>query len=258
MKPYFEDEFLTLFNVDCLSAMEAMSDKCFDLAICDPPFGIGESNSKFTSRIFRKSGERIVKTDNRNGASIFIPTPAYNENKSWDDSQPSQNYFDELFRVSKNQLIFGCNYLTFDQKKNSSGRIFWDKVNGTNDFSDGELIWSSLFKSVRQVEYLWNGMLQAKSIFEPRTTQGNQKLKERRIHPTQKPVELYKYFLQNHAKPGQTILDTHCGSLSSAIACSDFRHHLTAFELDADYCAAAVKRYQNHRLQQNLFAECAA
>ena len=231
--------------------LRQMPDNYIDLCICDPPYGIGEDGRKTKGRTFRKDGTARKSIDKRTGRKAVI----FNTytSKNWDSKQPDQSYFDELFRVSKNQIIWGCNYLEFKQKNISTGRIFWDKVNGSNDFSDGELAFSSLFSSVRLFAFMWNGMLQGKSAKHGRTNQGNKALCEKRIHPTQKPVALYRWLLQNYAKPNDLILDTHVGSASSLIACEIEGFKYVGFEKDTEYYEQSLKRITTHLQQKTLF-----
>lgn len=231
------------FNRDCMEAMREFPNRFFDLAISDTEYGIGESRKQGVG----KRNDFIV--DGRNGK--VTPVKTYHIAKSWDDRQPEQSYFDELFRVSKKHIIFGENYILFDQKDQSSGRIFWDKVNGDNDFSDGELIWTDIFSSVRQIEFMWNGMMQGKSLSEGRIQNGD-KRNQARIHPTQKPVLLYKWLLQNYANSGSKILDTHLGSGSSRIAAHDMGFEFWGYELDKDYFEAQEKRFKQHISQLTL------
>ena len=242
---------LAITNEDNMRLMSRYPDGYFDLAICDPPYGIGEDGSKTKGRTFRKDGSARNNLDKRTGRKSVIFNTY--KSKSWDESPPNQDYFDELFRVSKNIIIWGSNHLLFNQKKLSSGRIFWDKVNGSSDFSDGEFAWTNLFGSVRMVRFMWNGMLQGKSIIDGHLNQGNKALCEKRIHPTQKPVKLYEWLLQNYAKAGQSILDTHLGSGSIAIACHNMGFSLTACELDTEYFEAATKRIKQHQSQTRMF-----
>ena len=153
---------------------------------------------------------------------------------------PDENYFKELFRVSKKQIIWGCNY--YAKYIPHTSRIVWDKVNDGTPFSQAEIAsWSEGVK-VYMYRYMWNGMLQQ-----------DMKNKERRFHPTQKPVNLYKWLLHNYAKKGDTILDTHFGSLSIGIACHDLGFELTAIELDKDYYEAGKKRLIEHQRQLTIF-----
>jgi site-specific DNA-methyltransferase (adenine-specific) len=192
-------------HVECCDNMEFMSrfpDGFFDLAPEDPPYGIKEDGRKKKS-----GGNGEAKAKDYKG---FL---------RYDDKQPDQSYFDEVFRVSKKQMFFGENYLQFNQKRNSSGRLIWDKINGSCDFADCELAWVSFINSCRIFRFMWNGMLQGKSIKEGNVSQGNNDLKEIRIHPNQKPVALYAWILQQWAKPGYKILDANMGSQSLRIAC---------------------------------------
>ena len=213
---------MELFNADCMEAMKEMEDNEFDLAIVDPPY-------------FEEYGKEIYP-----GAEISTTGIKRNrfESKHWD--VPNQEYFDELFRVSKNQIIWGCNY--YAKYIPSVGRIIWDKKNDKSTFSKCELASHSFGLRVDQFRYTWNGMLQE-----------DMKNKETRIHPTQKPVKLYEWLLMNYAKEGDKILDTHLGSGSIAIACHNLGFDLTGYEIDQEYFQAAVKRYQQHKNQLRIF-----
>ena len=210
---------------DCMELMERYPDKYFDLAIIDPPYGIG-----------------CAKTINiKNEKRGFTGTQLH-KSKEWDISIPPSEYFIELKRISENQIIWGGNYFT-DYLLPTKGWIFWSKkdtkTQGSN-FSDGELAWTS-FKSVtRLFQYGWIGIDYCNK-------------EETKIHPTQKPVALYKWLLTNYAKPGNKILDTHMGSGSIAIACYDMGFDLTACELDPDYYRDAMERIRKHTEQQALF-----
>lgn len=214
---------LDIRNCDNMELMREFPDKHFDLAIVDPPYGIGEASGKNHSR----------------GS---ICAPKMYAIKDWDNSVPDQEYFNELFRVSKNQIIWGGNYFLNMIPVPTSCMIVWDKENGDNDFADCELAWTSFGTAVRKFSFRWAGMMQ-----------GDMKNKENRIHPTQKPVALYKWILDKYAKEGDKILDTHLGSGSIAIACHDYGFDLTACELDKEYYEAAMKRIKAHMAQQKLF-----
>jgi site-specific DNA-methyltransferase (adenine-specific) len=215
-----------LHNIDCMTYMATLPDKAFDLAIVDPPYGI-DAGEIFGGEL-RKSG---------NGAAMKTAF----EKKSWDLEIPNANYFKELFRVSKNQIVWGANYMT-EHLPPSMGWIVWDKDNGTTKFSDCELAYSSFDRALRKYKYMWNGMLQ-----------GDMKNKETRIHPTQKPVKLYEWLLTNYAEKGQKILDTHLGSGSIAIACNNLGFDLVGCELDQDYYKAACDRINQATAQVRLF-----
>jgi site-specific DNA-methyltransferase (adenine-specific) len=206
---------ITVTNEDNLELMARYPDKHFDLAIVDPPYGIN---------INMNMGLRKGKSKNH-------------ETKKWDAYTPDALYFNELFRVSKHQIIWGGNYFELPLTKSW---IFWDKIvpEGVS-FADGELAWTSFDKTLVKAVIPYSG-------FRGSDSGG-------RIHPTQKPVALYKWLLSKYATTGQTILDTHLGSGSIAIACHDMKFNLTACELDTDYYNAAMKRITDHQKQLNLF-----
>jgi site-specific DNA-methyltransferase (adenine-specific) len=215
---------IQITNEDNMLLMARYPDNYFDLAIVDPPYGIGEDG-----------GDK-----QRNFTSKKCPkgTNKHYTKKKWDNSKPNADYFIELKRVSKNQIIWGGNYFV-DYLDSSMGWIFWDKKNGESDFSDGELAYTSFNKGLRKFEWLWAGFQKQRP--------------ETRIHPTQKPVALYKWILDKYAKPNDKILDTHLGSGSIAIACHDYGFELTACELDVEYYEKAKQRILNHVAQQKLF-----
>lgn len=216
----------TIYNCDCMELMKQYPDNHFDLAIVDPPYGIDAAESFGGEQ--RKSG---------NGVAMKTAF----KKKNWDSEIPKQKYFDELKRISKNQIIWGANYMT-TYLPPSMGWIVWDKDNGTTKFSDCELAYSSFDRALRKFKYMWNGMLQE-----------NMKNKEIRIHPTQKPVKLYEWLLTNYAKQGDKILDTHLGSGSHAVACNNLGFELTACELDKDYYESSIERIKREAQQERLF-----
>lgn len=228
-------------NIDCMEFMVGLPDGAFDLAVPDVPFGLNEGKRHIT---------RTNQVKQRSGQFLYVPF--IHTVKDWDAAQPEQEYFNELFRVSKRRILFGENYLQFAQKELSSGRIFWDKLT-TGDFSDGELMWTDLFSSVRRVVFMWSGFNQGLSLETPHIQQGNKRLNEKRIHPVQKPVALYKWLFQNYAKPGQTIFDSHMGSQSSRIAAWDLGFDYYGTELDPDYYKAGCERFERHCQQPKLF-----
>lgn len=205
-------------NEDCMDLMARYDDSYFDLAIIDAPYGIN-----INVNIGRRKGNK--KSD-------------YHKFAGQDKSIPSESYFKELFRVSKNQIIWGGNYMT-DYLYPSPCWLLWDKGFSKDlSFAQYELAWSSFKTSAKKYEY------------NPRYNQYTSHL---RIHPTQKPVKLYEWLLMNYAKEGNKILDTHLGSGSIAIACHNLGYELTACELDKEYYKAAIKRIKNHKLQKRLF-----
>ena len=206
---------ITITNEDNMLLMARYPDKYFDLAIVDPPYGIGAN--KMTLGNAKKK--------------------IYRGLNDWDKTIPSKDYFNELFRVSKNQVIWGGNYMTEFLKPTSSW-FFWDKGTGDNDFADGELAWTSFGGALRKINKSWVG--------------ANAKDESKRLHPTQKPIYLYNWILKKYAKQGDKILDTHLGSGSIAIACHDYGFELIACELDKEYYHKAIKRIKNHTLQLKL------
>lgn len=212
------------YNMDCMDYLRKQPDKSFDLAVVDVPYGInqgGEAN-KTRSCMARSKDYKLFA----------------------DDKPPDAEYFAELFRVSKNQIIFGANHFISKIPIDSSCWIVWDKQNGENDFADCELAWSSFRSAVRIFRFRWQGMLQ-----------GNMKEKEMRIHPTQKPTELYRWIFKNYAKPGMRILDTHLGSGSSRIAAYDAGLDFVGCEIDKDYFDAQERRFEAYTAQQSLFID---
>jgi len=215
---------IKIYNMDCMEYMATLEDNAFDLAIVDPPYGIGEDGLKNHSR-----GKATKPT-------LYTP-------KDWDNKPPNETYFKELKRVSKNQIIWGANHFIQNiPEANSSCWIVWNKQNGENDFADCELAYTSFKNAVRMFEFRWAGMLQ-----------GDMKNKEIRIHPTQKPVKLYEWLLINYAKEGDKILDTHLGSGSSAIASYNYKFDFVGLEIDKEYFDAAVNRFNNHKAQLTMF-----
>jgi len=206
---------LDLRNCDCMDLMKEFPDKHFDLAIVDPPYGIGYDGANQTSG--SHGGRKAHKF------------------KGWDTQVPDENYFNELYRVSKNQIIWGANYMV-KYLKPSMGWIVWRKDRGEFSSSDAELAYSSFNRALR--EYTKNPLV---LVREGGT-----------IHPTQKPICLYKWLLKNYAEPGQKILDTHLGSGSIAVACHDYNFDLTASEIDKEYFDLTMKRVSNHVSQLSL------
>lgn len=215
---------IEILNIDCMEYMKTLPDNAFDLAIVDPPYGIGENGDRNASR-----GKLAVAKD-------------YKAFAGGDKEPPPPEYFVELQRVSKNQIVWGAYHFIDRIAKPSSCWIVWDKITGNSDFADSELAYTSFKTAVRNFRFQWSGMLQ-----------GDMKNKETRIHPTQKPVKLYDWLLHNYAKPGQKILDTHLGSGSSAIAAHYFGVDFVGCELDKDYFNAAKERFELSTAQRTLF-----
>lgn len=222
-----------LYNMDCMEGMKLFPDKYFDLAIVDPPYGIGVMTMTYT-----KSGAI------RPGFNGAAKRRDYRKQGQW-DVKPGKEYFDELFRVSKKQIIWGGNYFS-DILPPSKSYVIWDKrvtSECTNKFADCEYAWLSNGMGVARIyHFLWNGMLQ-----------GNMKSKEDRFHPTQKPVSLYQWLIETYAKPGYKILDTHAGSASSLIACHRAGLDGWGFEIDKEYYDKAAERLNKEKAQINMF-----
>ena len=208
---------MTITNEDNMEIMARYEDNYFDLAIVDPPYGINASKG-----VGLYSRKKFAKVD-----------------KEWDNKTPKKNYWNELFRVSKNQIVCGANYF-IEFLYSSKSFICWVKNNPAPNFAEAEFIWTSLningkvFDTKKQIQHqiMWEG--------------GS-------IHPTQKPIQLYEWLLMNYAKEGDKILDTHLGSGSIAIACHNLGFDLTACELDKEYYEAAIKRIEQHKRQIRMF-----
>ena len=233
MTPTYTTDLLDLRLGDCMELMRDTPDGFYDLAIVDPPYGIGWDKQNLSASLgLRKDGSRRVDK------SWKARTTAKEKYKrgGWDSKIPEREYFEELRRVSKKQVIWGGNYFPLPP---TGGWIIWDKKKPNDvSFSEGEMAWTNVCQSLRFFRWLWAGYAKQ----EP----------EDRIHPTQKPVALYRWLLERYAKPGQRILDTHLGSGSHAIACHYFGAHLTAAEIDPDYFAAAIDRIKRETQQVEL------
>jgi len=214
----------TVLNIDCLEFMRTCKDKQFSLAVCDPPYGIG-ADIKNSKREFKSKKSATISNDF--GGQI------------WDNNIPNDEYFNELVRISEKQIIWGANYFGL-----TGGMLYWHKNVTMPTYSTGELAWLSWLQKIDYVCITWHGMLQE-----------NMSDKEHRIHPTQKPVDLYKWLLHNYAKEGDTIFDSHGVSMSSVIACLDMGFEITCCELDRDYYNSAKIRIENYLSQLDAFRE---
>lgn len=211
------------YNMDCIEGMKQFPDNYFDLAIVDPVYG-GVTQGGYMQG---KGGEHAAK---RRNYHLGL----------WSQEKTGSDYFKELLRVSKNQIVWGGNYFCSNLPE-SQGWIVWDKEN-TGSFADCELAWTSYNRATRIFRFMWNGMLQ-----------GDMKNKEYRIHPTQKPVRLYEWILHNYANKDDIILDTHVGSASSLIACHNTRHKYVGFEIDKTYYEKAKARVEAETAQTTIF-----
>jgi len=216
---------INIHNQDCMEAMAKMEDNAFQLAIIDPPYGIG------------MDGGKIGKSKSY-------------ESKNWDSTTPNIVFFNELFRISENQIVWGANYFC-NLLPVTSAWIYWDKMQDGfgGSYSTGELAWTSFHKPMKQIRYKWQGNYCG---FPDNITTKTYK-NWINIHPTQKPVALYKWLLKNYANEGDKILDTHLGSGSIAIACHDMGFDLEAYEIDQEYHQAALQRLNTHRSQLQMF-----
>ena len=212
---------IDLLHIDCMEYMATLPDKAFELAIVDPPFSVGASNGSFGNK------GKYVRKDLKHYANH--------------DKVPDEIYFEQLFRVSKNQIVWGMNY--YPQYFYHSGAIIWDKCLTGSPMSDCEIAFQSFNKLVKKCTCEWNGFLKNEA----------DGISKYRIHPNQKPVPLYRWCLENYAKPGDKILDTHGGSRSLAIACHQMGFDHVSCELDADYHRDSVKRFKEQTMQQSLF-----
>jgi len=216
---------INITNECNLELMARYEDNHFDLAIVDPPYGIGFGKFNRTNKA--SNGERYKSNKYKNS--------------NWDDGIPNDEYFSELKRVSKNQIVWGGNYFPFLWQNGCKGFIFWNKGNPVPNFADGELAYTSFNKVAKMYDYRYYGNLE-----------GNTSTISK-FHPTQKPVKLYEWILMNYAKEGDKILDTHLGSGSIAIACHNLGYYLEGYELNKEYFEAATKRLKEHQQQLRIF-----
>ena len=207
---------MVITNEDNMKLMARYEDNHFDLAIVDPPYGYGDKKTDILN--FRQK----------------------EQHRDWNVA-PNEEYFKELFRVSKNQIIWGGNYFPFIWGFGGRCFIYWHKGNPVNNFADGELAWTSFDKNAKQYDYRYYGNLEGNSSAT------------KKFHPTQKPISLYEWLLMNYAKEGDKILDTHLGSGSIALACHNLKYDLTACELDTEYYNASLKRLKQHQQQLTMF-----
>lgn len=221
IKPYYKTELTTIFNCEHLEYLKTLPDNYFDLLLTDPPYGIGESGKKNHSR-------------------GCLATTTKFEDFEWDNNIPTEEEFKEMLRVSKKAIIFGGNYF-IEYLKNSSCWLVWDKNNGKTDFADCELAWTNFDTAVRKYKFTWQGMLQEDMRF-----------KEKRYHPTQKPLELFYMILQDYSKEDDLILDCYAGSFTTAIVCEQLGKKNVSIEKEKKYCDIGIKRLQNMQLRMEI------
>ncbi len=205
-----------VYNMDCMEAMRSFPDNFFDLAVVDPPYGIGVNKMQLGN------GKRKI----------------FRGKNDWDKCIPTSEYWAELFRISRNQIVWGGNYMT-EYLKPTSSWLFWDKGTGNNDFADGELAWTSLSGALRKITKSWVG--------------ANAKDGAERTHPTQKPIYLYEWLYMNYLPQGGKVLDTHLGSGSNRIAADkQGKIEFWGYEIDKEYLDASVKRFNEYKAQLTL------
>lgn len=220
IKPYYETENGVLYHGDCLEVMKTFPDKSIDLILTDPPYGTNICSQGSVG------GDKMCKTTD------------YGK-QTWDERIPSREVFQEMFRVSKNQVIFGGNYFV-EYLSNSPCFIVWDKDNSGN-FADCELAWTSFKTATRIVKFRWNGMLQ-----------GDMKHKEKRYHPTQKPVYVMRWILERYSKPTDLVLDPFLGSGTTSVSCKQLERKFIGVEKKLKYCKIARKRIDQTNVQWDL------
>ena len=229
---------LNITNEDNMELMARYPDKYFDLAIVDPPYGIGAGKQNVSSSKMKGRKNSVIKRSDL-------------KSKEWDNEIPNKEYFDELFRVSKNQIIWGGNYFPLPL---INSWIVWNKLQVLETRSDGELAWTSFKRPLKIVPLLQDGFKRGQNVGYNQPVIYNVPFSGKQtIHPTQKPIVLYKWLLDKYAKQGDKILDTHLGSGSIAIACHDYGFDLTACELDKEYFDLATKRINQHAAQLKMF-----
>ena len=214
---------------DCMDILKQLPDKCIDLVLTDPPYGIG-----YDKQAFKNSGTKYGNA---------VAQKRIYKQTDWDNKTPEKEVFDEIIRVSKNQIIFGGNYFA-NMLSNSKCWICWNKKGDgrySNEFADGELAWTSFDKPLKIYNFLWNGMIQQ-----------NMKNKEQRFHPTQKPTDLFGQILRDFSKENDLVLDCFSGSGTTAIACHRLKRRFICIEKDKDYWEASVKRLEDEQRQGAL------
>ncbi len=221
-------------NTDCMDAMAQMKDNEFDWGITDPPYFTGPEKRKYYGNEFSSHGVKRID---------------YPITETWEI--PTQQYYNELCRVTKNQIIWGINYFEFIGI--GSGRIIWDKVNQASSFSDCEIAYCSAHDSVRLFRYMWCGMMQGKSIKEGHIMQGDKTKNEKKIHVTQKPIILYKWLFNKYVKEGESIYDSHLGSGSSRISAYEMGIDFYGTEKDETIFNTQEERYKYAIQQQSMF-----
>lgn len=217
-----------IINSDCMDILKQLPDKCIDLVLTDPPYGIGASSKNF------------LRKGKQTGKSLCVSGIKYND-RNWDTNIPKKEVFEQIKRVSKNQIIWGGNFFA-SFLGNSSCWLVWDKLTGDNLYADCELAFTSFSKAVRKYTYLWKGMFQQ-----------DMKNKEIRVHPTQKPLPLFEWCLKNYSNENDLVLDCFSGSGTTAIACHRLKRRFICIEKDIEYYKKSVERLKHEQAQMQLF-----
>src|SRR3990167_5496161 len=229
-----ELELNKIHNIDCLEFMKTLPDKCIDLVLTDPPYGINVGKPFTRERERERVKVGGAKPFGKKGQSWYKGSIAPKSYLGFDDTRiPNREVFNEMIRISKNQIIFGGNYFV-EHLSNSSCWLVWDKDNGKSFFADCELAWTSFKTAIRKYKWKWNGMLQEQMG----------RNKEERYHPTQKPVELMRSILRDYSKEGEIVFDPFLGSGSTAIACKLDKRNYIGCEISPEYCKIAEERIQ--------------
>ena len=233
-----------VYLIDCMEYMKGIPDRYFDIAIVDPPYFSGPEKKRYYGNSTGKSKHSKTQAPQTVKRRTYEPLE-----DSWE--VPDEAYFDELRRISREQIIFGINYFT--HLSYVPGRIVWYKCNEYSSYSDAEIALCTFHTSVRLFEYMWNGMMQGRSLEEGRVQQGDKRKNEERIHPTQKPLALYRWILLHYALPGFKVFDSHAGSGSLRLVCYDLSLHFEGCEKDEGYWKAQEERYRKYISQKQLF-----
>lgn len=246
----YKSQGINLYNQDCMEYMRMIPDKHFDWVITDVPYGINVAKMPFTR-------ETDMPCKQKNGSILRVKKSAYKQSE-WDNTTPTQEYFNEVCRISKNQIIFGVEYVNWIGLGN--GRIKWNKlVPAGLSFKKYEMAYCSTIDKIENVHYLWAGFCQGRSVLNPTTQQGNKKLNEKRIHPCHKPTLLWDIILNRYVTPFSKILDTHMGGASLAISIikrnkySSMPLQFVGCEIDNDYFERSVNRIKAYQSQTTLF-----
>jgi len=235
---------INFFNIDCVEFMRSKPDNYYDLAIVDPPYGINVCKMAYTQEENRPCKQK-------NSTVLRVKKSGYKRG-DWDKTPPPPEYWEQLFRVSKHQIIWGIKH--YDLKGLGNGLIAWNKcVPDGVSFNNYEHAYCSLLDKEIEFTYMWAGMCQGKGLDTPKTQQGNKKLNEKRIHPTYKPKRLYRWIIQKFAKNGWMLLDTHGGGMSIAIAADELGFDLDICEIDTYYFNAGVKAFNDFKSQTTIF-----